>query len=160
MRIYKIRLMQEIEAIREKLSLMEEELNKPDDYKHFPSKGDTYYALTPWGKIEEIFAHDNKVRPNTYKTYEEAKKAYNKTVALEKVKRRIKELQGDWEPDWSDDDERKFYIIYHYTNRSFRSVDWNITQYSTLIPYMENEQIAVTIINEMEDELKLIFDIA
>ena len=38
-------------------------------------------------------------------------------------------------------------------------VCWFITQPDTTIPFMKDEQTALTIIKEMEDELKLIFEI-
>ena len=160
MKTDKTKLLQDIEAMKEKLASMEKELNKPEEFRHFPSKGDTYYALTPWGKIEEIFAHDNEVRPNTYKTYEEAKEAYKKAVALEKITRRILELQGDWKPDWTDKDEEKYCIQYDHHTGWFKHDCWYTTQHDSSIPYMKNEEIALTIINELEDELELIFDIA
>ena len=50
----------------------------------------------------------------------------------------------------------KLGIQYDHNKRSFRPVCWFTTQSDSLIPFMENEQIAVTIIYEMEDELKLI----
>ena len=36
---------------------------------------------------------------------------------------------------------------------------WFITQPDTTIPFMKNKKIALTIIKELKDELKLIFDI-
>ena len=91
MKTDKAQLIQAIEAIKAKLASMEEELNKPDEYKHFPSIGDIYYYYFPWGRIDACYAHDNEIKPNTYKTREEANKAYNKAVALEKIKRRLLE---------------------------------------------------------------------
>ena len=160
MKTDKNKLLQDIEAMKAKLAQMEEELNKPEVFKHFPSKGDIYYFHTSIGILGNTIATDDNLKINTYKTREEAVKAYNKAVALEKIKRRLLELQGDWKPDWTDDDERKFYILYHHTNKSFRSMDWTISQYNTLIPYIKSEKIAGLIIYEMKDELKLIFDIA
>ena len=43
--------------------------------------------------------------------------------------------------------------------RSFRPVCWFTIQTDSLIPFMENEETALTIINEFHEELKLIFDI-
>ena len=42
MNIDRTKLMEDIEALKEKLASMEKELNKPDEYKHFPIKGDEY----------------------------------------------------------------------------------------------------------------------
>ena len=156
MKIDKNKLLQDIEALKEKLASMEKELNKPEVFKHFPSKDDKYYFYTPMGKVACNIAATNVILTNAYKSEEEAYKAYNKAVAVEKIKRRIIELQGDWKPNWLDDGEEKLGIEYDHNKRSFRPVCWFTTQSDSLIPFMENEQIAVTIIYEMENELKLI----
>ena len=156
----KTKLLQDIKAMKEKLASMEEELNKPELYKHFPSKGEVYYFYTSSkGAICSNTASDNNLKVNAYRTEKEAEKAYNKAVALEKVKRRILELQGDWKPDWTDKDEEKFYIQYGHNGRSFISICWYTTQHAASIPYIKSEEVINTIINEMEDELKLIFEI-
>ena len=160
MKTDKTKLLQDIEAMKEKLASMEKELNKPEVFKHFPSKGDKYYFYTFVGSICSNIASDNNLKVNTYKTREEAQKAYNKAVALEKIKRRIIELQDDWKPDWTNENEEKYYIQYSYTARSFISICWYVTQHAASIPYMKSKEVINTIMNEMEDELKLIFDIA
>ena len=159
MKTDKTQLIQAIEEIKEKLAAMEEELNKQEVFKHFPSKGDIYYFHTSIGILGNTIATDDNLKINTYKTREEAVKAYNKAIALEKVKRRILELQGDWKPDWKDENEKKYYIFYEHENRNFKPVYWVITQYNTSIYCMKDLKIAETIIEEMEDELKLIFNI-
>ena len=151
----KAQLIQAIEAIKAKLAVMEEQLNKPDEYKHFPSKGDEYYYYTSTGTVFNNTSADYELKVNVYRTEKEAQKAYNKAVAVEKIKRRIVELQGDWK----DDKEVKFYIEYDHYERMFTPVCWFITQPDTTIPFMKDKITALTIIKEMEDELKLIFEI-
>ena len=160
MKTDKKQLMQAIEAIKAKLAVMEEQLNKPDEYKHFPSKGDEYYYYTSIGTLCSNTSADYELRVNVYRTEEEADRAYNEAVAVEKIKRRIVELQGDWKPDFNDDSS-KYTICYNYIVNSFTDEEWQrFKHYCVLIPYMENKEIALTIIKEMEVELKLIFDIA
>ena len=159
MKTDKKQLMQAIEAIKAKLAVMEEQLNKPDEYKHFPSKGDEYYYYTSTGTVCSSTAGEDELRVNVYKTEEEADNAYNKAVAIEKVKRRLLELQGDWNPDFNDDSS-KLVIFYNYNNIRFECSTHTKVKFPLLIPYMENKEIALTIIKEMEDELKLLFDIA
>lgn len=160
MKIDKTKLIQDIEAMKEKLASMEEELNKPEVFKHFPSQGEVYYFYTSSGSICSNNASSDDLKVNAYETREEAEKAYNKAVALEKIKRRIIELQGDWKPDWTDKNKEKHYIQYCHYKRKFTPIYWFEVQQDASLPYMKNEGIALTIINEMEDELKLIFDIA
>ena len=159
MKIDKNKLLQDIEEMKEKLAAMEEQLNKPYEYKHFPSNGDEYYYYTSVGTLCSNTAADYELRVNVYRTEKEANKAYNKAVALEKVKRRLLELQGDWKPDWSECAEEKLTIQYDHNKSIFIPVCWFTTQTDSLIPFMENEETALTIINEFHEELKLIFDI-
>lgn len=149
-------LIQAIEAIKEKLAVMEEELNKPDEFKHFPSKGEEYHYYISTGVLCSNIATEDVLRVEVYKTRNEAYKAYKKAVAVEKIKRRIVELQGDWK----DDKEMKFFIQYDHYETMFIPDCWFIVQPDTTIPYMKSKEIVLTIIKEMEDELKLLFDIA
>ena len=158
MKIDKNKLLQDIEEMKEKLAAMEEQLNKPDEYKHFPSKGDEYYYYTSIGTLCSNTAADYELRVNVYRTEKEADNAYNKAVAVEKIKRRLLELQGDWKPDF-DDTSINYTIYYDHANNSFVHDVWKRVKYCMLIPYMENKETALTIINEFNEELKLIFDI-
>ena len=162
MKTDKIKLLQDIEAMKEKLASMEEELNKLEKIKHFPSEGEIYYYYTPMGTVcSNTVTNDDVVdlKVNVFKTRDEAKEAYNKAVAVEKIKRRIIELQGDWKPDWSDT-SNKYTIIYNFMSiKRFVAVVCQKTKYATLIPDIKTKDIAETIINEMENELKVIFDI-
>ena len=159
MNIDRTKLMEDIEAMKEKLASMEAELNKPEKFKHFPSEGDKYYYYDATGTIWSIYSYSDDLKVNAYKSYKEAEEAYNKAAALEKVKRRIIELQGDWKPDWSDSIERKVYIHYDYKTKYFRNSVWKSVKYPSIIPYIKSVQIADLIIYEMKDELKVIFDI-
>ena len=160
MNVYKTKLLQDIEAMREKLASMEEELNKLEKIKHFPSEGDNYYFYTSSkGVICSNIATSDDLRVNVFKSKEEADNAYNKAIAVEKIKRRLLELQGDWKPDWSDAGEEKLTIQYDHNKSIFIPVCWFTTQTDSLIPFMENEETALTIINEFHEELKLIFEI-
>ena len=159
MKTDKKQLMQAIEAIEEKLASIKEELNKPDKYRHFPGNGDEYYYYTSAGTLCSNTAADYKLRVNVYRTEKEANKEYNKAVAVEKIKRRLLELQGDWKPDFDDNYYSKYTIRYDHRDNSFVHDGWKRVKYCMLIPYMENKETALTIINEFNEELKLIFDI-
>ena len=158
MKTDKTKLLQDIEAMKEKLAAMEKELNKPD-VKHFPSSGDKYYYYSSIGYVDSVIAATDALRVNVFKTHKEAEAAYNKAVALEKVKRRILELQGDWKPNFNDIFD-KYVLYYDYKTKCFRNSVWRSIKYLSIIPYIKSEEIALTIIKEMGDELKLIFDLS
>ena len=126
MKTDKTQLIQAIEAIKAKLAVMEEELNKLEKIKHFPSEGEIYYFYTPMGTVcSNTVTNDDveDLKVNVFKTRDEAKEAYNKAVAVEKVKRRIIELQGDWKPDFNDNSS-KYTVCYNYIVNSFTSEEW------------------------------------
>ena len=158
MKTDKTQLIQAIEAIKAKLAQMEEELNKPEGFKHFPVKNDEYYYYSSIGYIDSNVADTDAFRVNVFKSRDEAEKAYTKNVALEKVKRRLLELQGDWRSNF-DDDCSKLVIFYNYNNIRFECSTHTKVKFPLLIPYIKTSEIAKTIINEMEDELNLIFEI-
>ena len=159
MKIDKNKLLKDIEAIKAKLAVMEEQLNKPNEYKHFPREGDDYYYYTTTGTVCNNAASNDDLKVNVFKTRNEAQKAYNKAVAINKIKRRLLQLQGDWKPDWTECAEEKLGIQYEHNEKSFIPVCWFTIQFDSLIPFMEDDQTALTIINEFHEELKLIFDI-
>ena len=158
MKTDKTQLIQAIETIKAKLAQMEEELNKPEGFKHFPVKNDEYYYYSSIGYIDSNIADTDTFRVNVFKSWDEAEKAYTKDVALEKVKRRLLELQGDWRSNF-DDDCSKLVIFYNYNNIRFECSTHTKVKFPLLIPYIKTSEIAKTIINEMEDELNLIFEI-
>ena len=158
MKTDKTKLLKDIEAMKEKLASMEEELNKLDEFKHFPSENDKYYYYVSSGTICDNTASNDDLKVNVYKTWEEADKAYNKAVAVEKIKRKLLELQGDWKPNFNSDSS-KHVIFYNYNNTRFEGTTHSKVKFTLLIPYIKTSEIARTIINEMEDELKLIFEI-
>lgn len=137
MKTDKTKLLQDIEAMKEKLALMEEELNRPEVFKHFPSEGDKYYYYVTTGIICINNSSSDDLKVNAYKTWEEAKKAYNKAVAVEKVKRKLLELQGDWKPDWTNEKEEKYFIQYDHYKRSFIPTFVYTTQQDTSFPYIK-----------------------
>ena len=158
MKTDKTQLIQAIETIKAKLAQMEEELNKQEGFKHFPVKNDEYYYYSSIGYIDRNIADTDALRVNVFKSWDEAEKAYTKDVALEKVKRRLLELQGDWRSNF-DDDCSKLVIFYNYNNIRFECSTHTKVKFPLLIPYIKTSEIAKTIINEMEDELNLIFEI-
>lgn len=160
MKIDKTKLLQDIKAMKEKLASMEKELNKLDEFKHFPSENDKYYYYVSSGVICSNTASNDDLKVNVYKTWLEAKEACDKAFALEKIKRRLLELQGDWKPNWKDNNERKVQICYKHSSCEFEPVVIYSSQSFKDTLYIANIYIANIIIKEMEDELKLIFNIA
>ena len=155
----KQQLIQEIKDMRNKLASMEKELNKHEEHIQFPRTGDNYFFYLPNGSIEDCYATNDRIKPNAYKIKEEAKEAYNKAVAVEKVNRRILELQGEWIPNWNDVTEPKMYIVFDNDRNKFSITGWYTCKQYCPINVIKSRSLAEQIITEMNIELKIIFDI-
>ncbi len=80
---------------------------------------------------------------------EEAEKHLKYVKALDRVTRRIEELNGGEEGKW---------IIYHNEWFKINCID-KIVEYGFKLPYCATETIAQQIISEMESDLKIIFGV-
>lgn len=96
---------------------------------------------------------------NYFKTEEEAEEYQRKLLARQRIIDRIAELNGDWKPDWSDEDETKHYITYKYEENRLCPDYIYMLQSRENEFYMKSEKIAKQIIKECEDDYKLIWGI-
>lgn len=96
---------------------------------------------------------------NYFQTEKEAIKERDKRIAIVRVNDAILSLNEWWKPDWKDDYEEKYSIIYEYQYNSFSIANNSYTKRDLSISYMKSEEIADKIIKEHQEDLKLIFDI-
>ena len=96
---------------------------------------------------------------NYFQTEKEAIKERDKRLAICRVNDAILSLNEWWKPDWKDDYEEKYSIIYEYQYNSFSIANNSYTKRDLSISYMKSEEIADKIIKEHQEDLKLIFDI-
>lgn len=157
----KAKLQKDIDDMRAKLASMEAELNKSTAIEHFPTVGDTYWYYKPVGHIRMETALEytsEPVRVNAYKSREEAKKAYNKALATEKLRRIAMELNKGWKPDFENCEQRNYFICYIHSTKKFEVI-WNtVTQLNNTI-YFKSEDIASTVIDTYPHLLKEMFGI-
>jgi hypothetical protein len=60
---------------------------------------------------------------NIFQTKEEAEKELAKRKAIVTIKRYISDTFGVFEPDWSDKDQNKYWILYNHQDNKF-TIDW------------------------------------
>lgn len=157
----KAKLQKDIDDMRVKLASMEAELNKSTAIEHFPKIGDYYWYYLPVGHIKGEAALEytsEPVRVNAYRTKEEAKKAYNKALATEKLRRIAIELNKGWKPDFKSCEQRNYLICYMHSTKKFEVI-WNtVTQLNNTI-YFKSEDIANTVIKAYPQLLEEMFEI-
>ena len=93
------------------------------------------------GKIKtyaQYASYDNPDVANSYRQIE-------KILAINQLMNIAKYYNGNWNPDWSNIDKYKYYIIYNSSNNTY-VVDYNNSY--TLNPiYFENREDAIAVIN-------------
>lgn len=82
------------------------------------------------------------------------KKHINKLQAIAQLMTIAKYYNGDWEPDWSNKKEYKYYILYN-NNEDIYMVDYNNTFTISNI-YFKNKEDAIAVINN--PNFKVILD--
>lgn len=92
-----------------------------------------------------------------FDTKEEAEQFKREQTLIKKIKCWAKEQQGDWEPDWSDLTQRKYYVeIDHFSKKTKYDCYWEHNQLSKL-PYFKSQEIAQACIDEFGDEILEVF---
>lgn len=89
-----------------------------------------------------------------FDTKEEAEQFKREQTLIKKIKCWAKEQQGDWQPDWKDD-EIKYYIMEEYDRLE---TDYTVCyRMFTKLPYFKSEEIAQACIDEFGDEILEVF---
>lgn len=134
---------------------------KENKGRFIPKDGQQFWVI---GFSGDVFQMSNTGHPdaialgNCYKTEEEAILTRGKQLAKIRIFDKLRELEGDWEADWSDTNQDKYSAYYDHCDNMFKAVyhyrcqDRGQEWYST-------DQAWDWVIKNMEDDLKLIFDI-
>lgn len=94
---------------------------------------------------------------NYFQTKEEAIAYVDRLEAIGRVTHAIIAANEGWEPDWSDEDERKYYLYYSHSWNEFDCGAMERHQEAQTLPFAKSSEIAERIIKEHEDDLRIIF---
>ena len=161
-------LTERIEKSQAEIDELKKELEKlqKKPYKiSYPEDGTEMYYIDDYtGELEEkTFYIWNDGDKRLYElglyfdTKEEAEQFKREQVLIKKIKCWAKEQQGDWEPDWSDGDEKKFYIYYDGQNEMLRIHTWSVSNILSTSPTLKTIEIAQACIDEFGDEIVEVF---
>lgn len=92
-----------------------------------------------------------------FDTKEEAEQFKREQTLIKKIKCWAKEQQGDWQPDWRDLNQRKYYIEIDRSNKNI-VCDWS-WEYDKLskLPCFKSQEILKACIDEFGDEILEVF---
>lgn len=131
----------------------------------YPKDGEELYYIDDYtGELKEktFYAWDNDDK-RLYKigllfdAKEEAEQFKRERALIKKIKCYAKEQQGDWEPDWEDTNQKKYYIAY---DLELETVHIIYNKYYTVfskLPYFKSKEIAQACIDEFGDEILEVF---
>lgn len=134
-----------------------------DDKKEFeltyPEDEEVVY-LTDWEVTSMTYDTADKEDKHIFEhglyfnTEEEAEQHLKERKLLFKLQQWAKEKNEGWEPDWEEDEEKKWYVYYNHVEKSLK-VTWgyNSTNFIKL-PYFKTEEIAQACIDLFGDEIK------
>lgn len=159
----KLTKQQALEKIEELKAFIEQEDSKrvwkPSGHeKYFVIAGNGEVCMPSWSADNEDY--ERWEMGNVYRTREEAKAAVTKQKALVRINRYIEEHFGKWEPDWESTDEYKYHITYRHYSKSFTYEYCQTLQFCSLIPFLKEESHAEQLIEDMEGDLRCIFQIS
>lgn len=156
-----------IKQFDEKLQQLRDEFiaKLEDDKKEFkltyPEKDYWVYCVDgDTGKIVEVYYTANNTTDRFlfehgyyFETKEEAEQYLKERKLLFKIHQWANLKNEGWEPNWSNSDERKYYIYCSYSNNQLK-VDWSMSVKFFKLPYFKTKKIAQECIDLFGDEIK------
>ena len=131
--------------------------------KVYPEKCKTMWYIDNFGTFTGYDYYATFLDRNFYKTgllfntKEEAEQFLKEQTLIKKIKCWTKEQQGDWQLDWDDINQRKYYVnIDRFNKETFWDWHWEYDKLSKL-PYFKSKEIAQTCIDEFGDEILEVF---
>lgn len=142
------------------------EVTKKKPYEiSYPNNGkQIYYISYHSGQVKE-WEFDINYEADKYlydigiyfDTKEEAEQFLKEQTLIKKIKCWAKEQQGDWQPDWSNENEGKHYMGYHYEDEFIYVVTNKHCDVFLKLPYFKSKEITRACIDEFGDEILEVF---
>ena len=151
----------EINELKKELDELRE---KPYEISYPNDREKIYYISHYFGQVKEwgfnISSEADKCLYDIglyFDTKEEAEQFKREQTLIKKIKCWTKEQQGDWKPDWSDLNKRKYYVEIDRSSKT-TNCDWSWDHDKlSKLPYFKSKEIAQACIDEFGDELVEVF---
>lgn len=142
------------------------EVTKKKPYEiSYPNNGkQIYYISYHSGQVKE-WEFDINYEADKYlydigiyfDTKEEAEQFLKEQTLIKKIKCWAKEQQGDWKPNWNNENEGKHYMGYHYEDKFIYVVTNKHCDAFLKLPYFKSKEITRACIDEFGDEILEVF---
>ena len=147
-------LEQEVKRLEEQIKDLKVKLEEKAEKKPYevevPDDIETYYTINTRGELQILSFYTRLIQEELYKrglafkTVEEAQQYDKERILLFKLHKWAEMKNGDWEPEWSDINENKYYIYYDHSMGSERlriDLCW-ISEKLSKLPYFKTIEIA------------------
>lgn len=132
------------------------ELEVPDYYSL--EKGFVLISNGTVGQATRFFNLDDFYKQgNWFATVEEAELERDRRELLTKFRQFRDKCNDGWEPDWSDEQEGKFYIFFDYQKRKFNYAEGFDYESFWLFGHFKNREDCKKAIELFGEEIKMLF---
>ena len=144
----------------------EEVVEEKKPYKiSYPKEGAKVWSFDCYlGTLSNGFFNiEDRADRHSYKTgllfdsYKEINQFLKEQTLIKKIKCWAKEQQGDWQPNWNDENEGKHYMGYHYEDKFIYVVTNKSCDSFLKLPYFKSKEITRACIDEFGDEILEVF---
>lgn len=149
------------QTIRDLIKANPELLKDEKKFKFFkPNIDDTTYYLNQNGILDDEYegfdGEDEIINRGVYATKEEATLADEKRMAIVRCWNWADEF-AYFRPDWSDDNQTKYFVFYFNSRKTFEVNSANSIQYEFTLPYFKSQEDAEAFINANKADLEKLF---
>ena len=131
----------------------------------YPNNGEKVWSFDCYlGSLSNGFFNiEDRADRHSYKTgllfdsYKEVNQFLKEQTLIKKIKCWAKEQQGDWKPNWNNENEGKHYMGYHYEDKFIYVVTNKHCDAFLKLPYFKSKEITRACIDEFGDEILEVF---
>ena len=158
------RLEEQIIELRLKILESKGELIPYKPYEvEVPEDIEDYYTLDGYGKVYSLkgfsmnYTRCQYERGLAFKTREEAEQFKKEQILLFKMHKWAEEHNGEWTPNWEDDDEEKYTVRYDYEDNRFIIFYSHSYKEFSKLPCFISHDIAQQFVEEFKKEIIEVF---
>ena len=149
----KLELLKQLELEKQNAEIEYPKMNMLESYWSIDFNGTI--CRTIW--LKDGFDKQRSKIGNVFLTKEEAELERDKRALLTRFRQFRDKCNGDWKPDFKDDDSWKYYIIFNHQQNKMKVCSYLILEEFNLFGYFKNESDVERAIELFGDEIKRLF---
>lgn len=148
-------LMKEIEALKQQ--------DKTEEFEYTFEKFESYWTMHSGDKVFQAKWSNHDLdferysQGNVFKTKEEAERERDKRALLTRFRQFRDKCNGEWEPEWINHQERKYFMGYLAESKSYEATSCAKGDLFILFGYFKNQDDCKRAIELFGDEIKRLY---